>query len=125
NQISMGVAWPGQVGGGTTTIAGSVPITPSGPATLNLQVNQSLPAVDVLQNNGWGRFLRHGAVVTTNGTEANFHSGGQIYVPVPGQNGLVTFQTVEFGSRIIVTPNYDASSGRVELEVSGEFSDLI
>lgn len=122
NQMRIGVAWPASIGGATGT--GTIPLAPSGPATFTVNISQALPNLDMLQSAGWGRFLRHGTVITTNGSQADFDSGGEVYIAAISQNGA-TFQQLTFGSRISVTPNYDKDTGRVEVKVESEFSDLV
>jgi pilus assembly protein CpaC len=124
SEVQVGVNWPAALGGVENRITGTVPIEPSGPATFSMSLVQVLPTLDMLHTTGWGRFLRHATVVTTNGTQAEFDSGGEVFIASVASTGQASFQTLTFGSRITVTPNYDRKTGRVEVQVSGEFSDL-
>ena len=66
---------------------------------------------------------RQATLVTANGTEALFTSGGELNVQV--QNNLtVDVQSIEFGTKVSVLPRYDARSGRIELEITADVSDL-
>jgi len=61
--------------------------------------------------------------VTANGTEAVFSSGGELNVQI--QNNLtVDVQSIEFGTKVSVLPRYDSRSGRIELEITADVSDL-
>ena len=66
---------------------------------------------------------RQATLVTANGTEAVFTSGGEFNVQV--QNNLtVTVQAIEFGTRVSVLPKYESRTGRIELEIVADVSDL-
>jgi Flp pilus assembly secretin CpaC len=52
-----------------------------------------------------------------------FTSGGEFNVQV--QNNLtVDVQAIEFGTKVSVLPRYDATTGRIELEITADVSDL-
>ncbi|MEZ4254429.1 MAG: pilus assembly protein N-terminal domain-containing protein [Polyangiales bacterium] len=124
SQLQVGIKWPSALGGQLNMIRGQVPLEPSGAATFDMSLQQILPTIDMLHATGWGRVLRHGTVVTTNGTQAEFDSGGEVYIASVAPTGQASFQTLTFGSRLSVTPNYDKDTGRVEVKVEGEFGDL-
>lgn len=85
--------------------------------------DQALLRLDIAQTNGWAKLLRKAAVITENGQPAEFSGGGEINVPVQG--GLGTgIHSIQYGSSIDVLPKYDASSGRLELEIAANVSDL-
>ena len=66
---------------------------------------------------------RQAALVTANGTEAVFFAGGEFNVQV--QNNLtVNVQAIEFGTKVTVLPKYDPRTGRIELEITADVSDL-
>ncbi|TNF64999.1 MAG: hypothetical protein EP303_00115 [Deltaproteobacteria bacterium] len=66
---------------------------------------------------------RQATLVTANGTEAVFSSGGEFNVQV--QNNLtVNVQAIEFGTKVSVLPKYDSKTGRMELEIVADVSDL-
>ncbi len=136
NTLRVGLAFPpklfttggtGGSGGGNATpsqLSFFVTLDPfevvSGATTLVT----SLPTLDILHNSGWGKILRHATVMTTNGTNAEFESGGEFNVQVPGTQGGQDLRTVPFGIKMTVTPQYDANSNRVEVVVTSEVSDL-
>jgi pilus assembly protein CpaC len=85
--------------------------------------DQVLPRLDVAQSDGWAKVLRKAAVITANGTEATFTGGGEVNVPVTGGFGG-TIKQIRFGSEIGVKPRYDKQSGRIELQITADVSDL-
>lgn len=85
--------------------------------------DQALPRLDMAQTSGWAKVMRQAAVVTANGEKATFSGGGEVNVPI--QNALSSgILKVEFGSMIVVEPAYDAQSGRVELRLHADISEL-
>lgn len=91
-------------------------------ASLSL-VNQVLPRIDLAQSQGWARLRRQAMIVTANGTEALFNSGGEVNIVVStGFN--VEIRTIEFGSEVRITPRYDASSQRLEIVLEADLSEL-
>jgi pilus assembly protein CpaC len=117
-----GVSWPARLAVG-----------PTPEITLNLRtgdlnadtvvLNSVLPGLDMAQSSGWAKLLRKAAVITANGTEATFSGGGEVNVIAAG--GLQsTIQRIQFGSVIKVQPRYDRSSGRIELQIDADISDL-
>jgi pilus assembly protein CpaC len=85
--------------------------------------DQALPRLDMAQSSGWAKVMRQAAVVTANGEKATFSGGGEVNVPI--QNALSSgVLKVQFGSEIVVEPVYDAKSGRVELRLHADISEL-
>jgi pilus assembly protein CpaC len=85
--------------------------------------DQALPRLDMAQSSGWAKVMRQAAVVTANGEKATFSGGGEVNVPI--QNALSSgVLKIEFGSEIVVEPIYDAKSGRVELRLHADISEL-
>jgi pilus assembly protein CpaC len=117
----LGIGWPGS-------------IAPTGSATFDLKAgsldsataviaNQALPRLDIAQASGWAKVMRQAAVVTANGEKASFAGGGEVNVAI--QSALTTgVQKIQFGSEIQVEPEYDAKTGRVELRLHADVSEL-
>ncbi|HKY34858.1 MAG TPA: pilus assembly protein N-terminal domain-containing protein [Polyangiaceae bacterium] len=85
--------------------------------------DQALPRLDIAQSSGWAKVMRQAAVVTANGEKATFSGGGEVNIPI--QNALSSgVVKVQFGSEIVVEPAYDAKSGRVELRLHADISEL-
>jgi pilus assembly protein CpaC len=81
------------------------------------------PALDAAQSRGWAKLSRHVTVITTNGQPASFNSGGEFNGTTAAGVTSSVF-SVKYGSKIEVVPRYDEESGRIELKVSAEVSDL-
>jgi pilus assembly protein CpaC len=82
-----------------------------------------VPKLGLAQNQGWAKVARHVALIATNGTEAVFDSGGEFNVL--RNTGLTqAIVSVKYGAELSVRPRYDQESGRIELTVRSEISDL-
>jgi pilus assembly protein CpaC len=123
----IGLNWPGNIGSTLTPSEAAIAITGgSGQATqsaFQILPQTFLPSFDLAQAKGWAKMYRQATLVTANGTEAVFTSGGEFNVQV--QNNLtVNVQAIEFGTKVTVLPKYDSKTGRIELEIVAEVSDL-
>lgn len=84
---------------------------------------QALLRLDMAEASGWAKLRRKAAVITENGKRAEFYGGGEVNIPVQGS--LTTgIHTINFGSKIEVLPRYDSETGRLQIELSAEVSDL-
>ena len=127
----IGIGFPGSIGGqgvGQANLAFDFLGTPMDPTpsftTASLQlINQALPRIDIAQNQGWARLRRQAMVVTANGTPARFDSGGEVNFLVTGV-GAARLVTVQFGSELRMTPRFDAQSGRIEIQIEADLSEL-
>jgi pilus assembly protein CpaC len=117
-----GIEWPASYGGGT--LGASVDLLSGNFTRATAMVtDQALPRLDLAQSEGWAKLMRQAAVITQNGSEANFSGGGEVNIPV--QSALaVGVRQIEYGSRVKVRPRYDRDSGRLELTIHAEVSDL-
>ena len=123
----IGLNWPGNIGSTITPSEAAIAITGgSGQATqsaFQILPQTFLPSFDLAQAKGWAKMYRQATLVTANGTEAVFTSGGEFNVQV--QNNLtVNVQAIEFGTKVTVLPKYDSRTGRIELEIVADVSDL-
>ena len=121
----IGLGWPAFIGGaGVSRFTAALDLTTASVTSAQLLVtNQPLPRLDLLQASGWARIARQAALITANGNEAVFNSGGEVNVQMTTALQQ-TVQAIKFGSQITVLPNYDRSSGRVELRIVTDISDL-
>lgn len=127
----IGIGFPGSIGGsnvgrGSLTFDFIGTSASPGPqftaATLSL-VNQVLPRLDLAESSGWARLRNQAMVVTANGTPAVFDSGGEVNYPIT--TGLsATIRQIPFGSVLRMTPRYDAQSGRIEIQMQADLSEL-
>jgi pilus assembly protein CpaC len=123
----IGLNWPGNIGSTLTPSVATVAISGGSaqPTQSAFQIlpQTFLPSFDLAQAKGWAKLYRQATLVTANGAEAVFTSGGEFNVQV--QNNLtVNVQSIEFGTKVTVLPRYDAESGRIELEITANVSDL-
>jgi pilus assembly protein CpaC len=128
----IGIGWPGSIGGpgvgrGSFNMdwqqppeMGMDPLSLS--ASLSL-VNQVLPRLDIAESSGWARLRRQAMIVTANGTPARFNSGGEVNVLVQGAL-VAEIRQIEFGSELRMTPRYDPQSGRIEIQMQADLSEL-
>ncbi|MDH5492195.1 MAG: type II and III secretion system protein [Myxococcales bacterium] len=129
---SIGIGWPGSIGGGSQAnfnMDSSRAVDPMGlvveesSTTFAIAAQSVLPRLDLAQASGWARIFRQAAVVTANNTEAQFQNGGEINVPIQGAL-TAEIQRIEFGTSIKVRPRFDPESGRIEVHIMAEVSDL-
>src|SRR5262249_12429215 len=86
-------------------------------------VNQPLPGLDLASTRGWAKVLKQTTVITTNGNEAKFDSGGEQNFPVA--TGLTsTIQSTLFGTNVAILPRYDPVTRNLEVKVQAEIADL-
>jgi pilus assembly protein CpaC len=129
SSYQVGIGWPASIGG----IANNQPIfqstysfdfaaktTTSAQATV---LNQPLPQLDIASKNGWAKVMRQASVLTSNGAEAQFVSGGQKNVIVTIGLGA-TLQQVKFGVDMTVLPRYDQQNREIEMNLKAEIADL-
>jgi len=126
---SIGLRWPDSIGGGASSLGqyrfqfGSTSGVSNSSHQLQLTSGSALPRLDLAQAKGWARLYRQVALITANGFSSKFSNGGEVNVAVAGQvTGQI--QTIRFGTTLTCTPRYDEESGRIELKVSANVSDL-
>jgi pilus assembly protein CpaC len=129
---NVGLGWPATIGG--TQISGNgdpvfqnnytfdlvTRTTTSAQATI---VNQPMPRLDILQSHGWVKIAKQSTVITANGNEALFNSGGEVNFLVSGV-GTASIIPVKFGTNVTVLPRYDSNTRDVELKLTADVSDL-
>ncbi len=86
-------------------------------------VNQALPGLDMAATNGWAKVLKHSTVITSNGSEATFSSGGEENFRVAG--GLAAqIQSVSYGTKVQVLPRFDPVTRELEIKLEAHVTDL-
>ncbi len=125
SSYGVGLAWPQSLGGAGVLqnqitydfVAGT---TTTAQASV---VNQPLPRLDIASNRGWAKILRQASMLTSNGMEANFNSGGEQNFSV--NTGLtIGVERISFGTVVTVLPRYDAKTQQVDLKLVSDISDL-
>ncbi|GAB5547379.1 MAG: pilus assembly protein N-terminal domain-containing protein [Sandaracinaceae bacterium] len=128
---NIGVGFPGTIGGagiGNATLNFDFLGTPAdrtpGFTTASLAlVNQVLPRIDLAQSQGWARLRRQAMLVTANGTPASFSGGGEVNIIVSGALAA-RLEKIEYGSVLRMTPRFDAQTGRIEIAMEADLSEL-
>ena len=116
----LGMDWPGRIGGGSGRFAFDFV---SAVATGTVVAGTPLPALDLAANNGWAKVLKHATVITGNGTEATFSSGGVQNFAVSGALSS-SIQAVKFGTEVQVLPRFDPSSREMTVNITADVADL-
>lgn len=121
---AFGMNWPERIGGSAIQSEFSYEFLSGTVTTAQASViNQPLPGLDIAAQNGWAKVLKQSTVITTNGTEATFESGGEQNYPVVA--GLsANIQAIEFGTNVTVLPRFDSDSGDLEVKITADVSDL-
>lgn len=79
--------------------------------------------IDALETDGLVTVLAEPSLTTRSGQQASFLAGGEIPIPVPGDNGSVTIQYRQFGVSLQFTPIV-LSENKISLSVLPEVSAL-
>ncbi len=86
--------------------------------------NQPLPRLDIAARNGWAKVLKQSSIITSNGSEAIFNSGGEVNFRQFALNSTSGVQKILFGTNIAVLPRFDSQTREIEIKLTGEVSDL-
>lgn len=81
------------------------------------------PVIDALVTDGVAHLLAEPNLTTISGRPANFLAGGEVPIPVPGDDGTVTIQYRQFGVSLNFNPTV-MSKDRISLEVQPEVSSI-
>lgn len=117
----IGVNWPGSLGGDVEVELGID--TAGGTSTSASISNIPLPRLDVLHRGDWARIARQASIITANGEEAEFNSGGEVNIAVAGSQAAELRQ-IPFGTKVKVLPRFDKESGRLEIRIHADVSAL-
>lgn len=117
----IGLSWPTSV---SASVAGEYTADTAGARLGSVAISSTvLPRLDFAAENGWAKILDHTKIVMANGDEGTYSSGGDFNVQV-GSGVATSVERIEFGSTIKGRVVYDASTGRVAVQVSAEMSRL-
>lgn len=122
---AVGVNWPASIGGpGIGSAAANVDLISGTVTSAQASIaNQVLPGLDIASNHGWAKVLKHSTVITANGSEANFSSGGEQNFSIA--SGLTsTIREIKFGTDITVLPRFDPITRQIDVKVEAEVADL-
>ncbi len=120
-QFQVGVSWPGSI---SSEVALDAQIATGGlsEATATL-TSLALPRLDMLHRTNWAKVASKASLITANGEQAEFNSGGEVNIVVAGSLAAELRQ-IPFGTNIKVLPRFDKESGRLEVRVQADVSSL-
>ncbi len=123
--MDFGVNWPAQVAGpGIASVNYAYDLLAKASTTAVAQLQgQALPGLDIAARNGYAKLLKHATVLTANGGEAEFGSGGAQWFQA--NNGLTSsIREIEFGTKMKILPRYDAQTNELQVTVNADTADL-
>jgi pilus assembly protein CpaC len=122
---AVGLSWPGSIGG--EGIVGNEFtydfISKTTTTAVARVTNQPLPSLDIASRRGWAKVLKQATVITGNGSEAKFLSGGEQNFQL-STNFTINIQKIEFGVNMSVLPRFDRATGEMEVKISADVNDL-
>lgn len=118
----FGISWPAAVGPGLATFQYDMIANSVTTAQASI-VDQVLPGLDIAATHGWAKVLKHSTVVTSNGSEAKFESGGEQNYFV-SNNLTASLTPIEFGTRVHALPRFDPQTNELEVHIVAEVMDL-
>ncbi len=125
SSYQFGVNWPGNIGQGAVNLVMNYDFVAKAVSQASLIVTDNLlPSLDILGTRGWAKIKNVVSVVTTNGGEATFHSGGEVNIAIQSALGTGSLQKIPFGTNIKVRPRYDEESGDIAVSIEAEESEL-
>jgi pilus assembly protein CpaC len=131
SSYQVGIGWPDAIGGtnfqNQAVFQNNVSYDFAAKTLSSAQasiVNQPLPRLDIAAKNGWAKILKQSSVITSNGSETTFNSGGEanIITILPGLGSQLN--KIPFGTNVTVLPRYDAQNREIEVALKAEVADL-
>jgi pilus assembly protein CpaC len=122
----IGLAWPARIGGDnvlTNALTFDFVANTTSTATASI-TNQPLPSLDVASRRGWAKVLKQATIITGNGAEAKFDSGGEQNFTV-ATNFVANIHAIAFGVNLVVLPRFDRLTREMEVKITAENSDLV
>jgi pilus assembly protein CpaC len=122
---SIGIAFPGSIGGDQDRIRLNTQWQNGAGFTTQFAIlaTTAIPRIDIAQSKGWARLYRQASLVTVNGGESEVNIGGELNVQV--SNGVqAQVQSIPFGTILRAQPQFDEESGRIQIRIEADVSDL-
>ena len=122
----VGLAWPARIGGDnvfTNALTFDFVAGATSSATASI-TNQPLPSLDIASRRGWAKVLKQATIITGNGAEAKFDSGGEQNFTV-STNFTASIHAIAFGVNLVVLPRFDRLTREMEVKIAAENSDLV
>ena len=130
SSYQVGIGWPDSIGGlnfqNQPALQSNLTYDFAAKTITTAQaqvVNQPLPRLDIAEKNGWAKILKQSSVITSNGSETSFNSGGEVNIITQTSIGS-TLNKIPFGTNVDVLPRYDALNHEVEITLKAEVADL-
>jgi pilus assembly protein CpaC len=126
SSYQVGIGYPAAIGGdtvGTLNATFDLLSTSINPAQATL-ANQPLPRLDIAANNGWAKVLKQSSIITSNGQEAIFNSGGEVNFRQFAFSNTSGLQKIAFGTNVTCLPRYDSTTREIELRLIADESEL-
>ena len=123
---TVGIGYPSAIGGdnvGTFNATYDILANTLNPAQA-LIANQPLPRLDIAAVNGWAKVLKQSSIITSNGQEAVFNSGGEANFRQFAFQATSGVQTIKFGTNVTVLPRYDSTTREIEIRLIADESEL-
>jgi pilus assembly protein CpaC len=122
----VGLAWPARIGGDnifTSAVTFDFIAGATSTATASI-TNQPLPSLDIASRRGWAKVLKQATIITGNGAEAKFDSGGEQNFTV-STSFTANIHAIAFGVNLVVLPRFDRLTREMEVKIAAENSDLV
>ena len=123
SSYGVGISYPGRIGGEFIQSEFGYDFISGAQTARAAVVNQPLPGLDIASRNGWAKVLKQATVITTNGNEASFKSGGEVNVPV-SSGFAAAIEKITFGTNVTVLPRFDPKTKNLEVKVTADVADL-
>ena len=120
----LGIRWPGTIGVPSAIQSNFAYdfVSKLGSATASI-TNHPLPSLDLAAGRGWAKVLKHATVITANGSQATFTSGGAQNFSVSAAL-TASIQRIPFGTKIFVLPRFEPKTNELEMQVNVDVADL-
>lgn len=124
SSYGVGISWPGKYGGNFVQSEVSFDFISKTVTTAKAAiVNHPLPGLDIAAQRGWVKVLKQATVITTNGNEAMFSSGGELNFPITS-GFAAQIEKIPFGTDVRILPRYDPQTKNLEVRVQADVADL-
>jgi pilus assembly protein CpaC len=123
SSYGVGISYPSRIGGEVIQSEFGYDFVSQAQTARAAVVNQPLPGLDIASRNGWAKVMKQATVITTNGNEAMFKSGGEVNVPV-SSGFAAAIEKIQFGTNVTVLPRYDPKTKNLEVKVTADVADL-
>ncbi len=127
SNYQFGINYPGTIGGaqiGTTNITYDFLQGPAFTTAQALITNQVLPQLDIAARYGWAKVMKQSSIITSNGQEAVFNSGGEVNFKQFAFQSTSGVQKITFGTNVTVLPRFDSTTKEIEVRLVADVSDL-